>query len=421
MKSLAFFGVYNPVPGGMSDYSEDLVCELRRYYDVTCYLDETYQPSNVERLGRLRPDREFRGREDRVLYQIGNSLELGFLLPHLLRHRGVVTLHDACQHDITYDYFRKHKLRFLYESLRSLDPEARRVLFSEPSLDLARYYRNVVAHYKGHPDKRALFPFSRFILRHADELIVHSRFLADYARRLRPKLPIHVLHHGLQPVTIGTREASREFVRRELGVPLGPNTLLFFSFGTIQEHKRITGVMEAVKGFARHNPDVLYLIVGPRDTDYDVDGLSRGLGIDDKVRVVDTYLPMEHVNECINASDLCFNLRYPSLGSTSGALYKMFAVGLPAVVTAGESMDEFPPDFTFSVPPPGEGEVEACIEVMRRVDGDRGLVQRMGSRARRFAEERCSWEAIAAQYEAILEGRSPERGRKGANVGGATP
>jgi len=414
MKSLAFFGVFNPVPGGMSDYCDDLVAELGRHYEVTCYVGEGAHPERVGRHARVVPDAAFRGREDRVLHQVGNSMELGFLLPHLRRHGGMVTLHDACQHDVTYPYFKTRKVRFLIEAFRSLDAGARAVLFSEPGANPFAWYQRIVGHYKGHPDKRRLFTFSRFILRHADRLVVHSRFLAAYARNLHRSLPITILHHGIHPVEAPDRTEARERLRRRFAVPLGPRTAVFLSFGTIQEHKRITGVLEAFRDFVKDRPDAVYVIVGPKDQGYDVDGVVQALGLEGKVAVLDAYLPMEDVNVCIAAADLCFNLRYPSLGSSSGALYKIFAVGRPAVVTAGESMDEFPHGFSLPVPPPHEGEREALVALMRRFEADRTLSDRCGAEARRFAERECSWIRIAEQYHALLEGRPEARAAEAA-------
>jgi glycosyltransferase involved in cell wall biosynthesis len=366
---------------------------------------EGTRPDRAGRHARVLPDTTFRGREDRILHQVGNSLELGFLLPHLRRHGGVVTLHDACQHDVTYGYFKRHKVRFLIEAFRSLDPEARSVLFSEPGANPFAWYQRIVGHYKAHPEKRRLFTFSRFILRHADRLVVHSRFLAGYARSLHRSLPITILHHGIHAAAAPGRAEARALLKKRFGVPVGPRTAVFLSFGTIQEHKRITGVLEAFRDFVQDRPDAVYVIVGPKDQGYDVDGVIRTLGLEGKVAILDSYLPMDDVNVCIAAADLCFNLRYPSLGSSSGALYKIFAVGRPAVVTSGESMDEFPHEFSLPVPTPHEGEREALVALMLRFEADRTLSDRCGAAARRFAERECSWSRIAERYEALLEGR----------------
>jgi hypothetical protein len=43
-KSLAFFSIFHPVRAGMADYSDDLVSELCRHYDITCYVGDGEDP-----------------------------------------------------------------------------------------------------------------------------------------------------------------------------------------------------------------------------------------------------------------------------------------------------------------------------------------------------------------------------------------
>jgi len=143
--------------------------------------------------------------------------------------------------------------------------------------------------------------------------------------------------------------------------------------------------------------------VGPRDPDYDLDADVEVLGLGDRVKVLDSYIPMEEVNECINASDVCFNLRWPSLGSTSGTLYKVFVIGRPTAVTSTESFADYPEDFTFPVPPPGEDEWKQCLEIMRTAHSNPERLGEMGKSARKFAQENCSWLRIAEKYAEVLD------------------
>jgi len=409
MKSLAFFSMFHPKQGGMADYSDDLVASLSRHFEITCYVDDGYEPDRVGEHAAVEPHTAFRGREDFILHQIGNSIELSFLLPTLVRHGGIVTLHDACQLDVTHPYFKRHKWRFALEAIRSLDRDARRVLLKSTALSWnpSKMVDAAMAAYESHPEKRRLFPFTRFVLRHADHLIVHSRFLVDHARRLAPGLPASQILLGAHPVSTGPRSDSRRILRERLDLPVEPDTLVFLSFGAIQLHKRITPVLRALRAFVGEHRNTLYLLVGPRDAEYDLDRDIEACGVGDHVRVVDTYLPMAQVNECIAAADVCFNLRWPSLGSTSSTLHKIFAVGRPAAVTAADSFGEYPEAFTFAVPPPGDAEWERCLEVMRTARDDPERLEAMGSAARRFIEEECAWDRIAERYaEVIRQGAS---------------
>lgn len=403
MKSLAVFSIFHPRRLGIADYSDDLVEALARHFDITCYVDTGQAPDKVAQHAEVKPHTEYRGRENHTLFQVGNSTELSFLVPHLVKHGGVVTLHDACQHDITHPYFKAHRWKFWTEVFRSLDPEARKLMF-RPTLNPMKMFRDAVTVYQEHPEKRRHFSFTRFVLRHAHRVIVHSRFLEEQVRLLNTKISTDRIPHGIHPVSPGSRAGSRRFLSDRFGVSLGEDSLLFLSFGAIQVHKRIAAVLRAFKAFLAEHPDALYLLVGPRDPDYDIDADIKALGLGDRIKILDSYIPMEEVNECINASDVCFNLRWPSLGSTSGTLYKIFVAGRPVAVTSTESFADYPEDFTFPVPPPGEeDEWKQCLEVMRTAHSDPERLDEMGKSARKFANENCSWLRIAEKYAEALD------------------
>ena len=256
--------------------------------------------------------------------------------------------------------------------------------------------------YEAHPDKRELFPFTRFILRHVDRLVVHSEFLRGYAQGLRRSLPIDVIPLGVSEAPEASRTSARAFLAERYGLRLADAAPLFLSFGAIQPHKRIDAVLDALSRFRDERPDAHYLLVGPRDLSYDLDAAIARAGVTGHVTVFDSYLSMDDVNRCIAACDLAFNLRWPSLGSTSSTLYKIFANGRTAAVTASESFADYPDDMVFRIPPPDAGEVGACVAAMRAAMDGRDALETMGRRARQFIEETCTWARVAERYAKAL-------------------
>ena len=90
-----------PLRFGVSDYSARLLDELKRRYTIDLYHDAGYVPH----IGLRSPDfgcHDYRlfERNARVLgyhalvYQMGNSPYYGYMYETLLRHPGIVTLHD---------------------------------------------------------------------------------------------------------------------------------------------------------------------------------------------------------------------------------------------------------------------------------------------------------------------------------------
>jgi glycosyltransferase involved in cell wall biosynthesis len=386
---------------GMADYTEDLAPALSAHFDVHAYGSAA---SNGDRMSpiEVRSHEQFCGREEIALYQIGNSSDLSFLLPYLHRWRGVVTLHDATQYDLMYPYFLSHRLRLAVEAFRSLNPEARRAIVHNGLGNPLSAWRRSLRVYAEHPEKRTLFCFTRFVLRRARGVIVHSRFMSDYVRRLRPDLPVFTIPHGVRRVPVLSKRACRSHLRDVLGIDVADHTVLAICFGAIQRHKRLSGVLRALQEYRRENRDVLLLIVGPRDSEYDLDADIAAFGIGSVVRVLDEYPEMDDVNRCLGASDICFNLRYPSLGSTSGTLVKAMAAGCPSVVTDIDAFAEYPREMVFHVPPPGHGEWEGCLELLRLARREPDRVADAGHRARRHALAEWDWAHVARQYAEVL-------------------
>src|SRR5262249_35860304 len=98
---IAFFSPLPPLRSGISDYAARLLDELKRRYTIDLYHDAGYVPPlalTSHEFGCY--DYRLFERNARVLgydaliYQMGNSRYHGYMYETLLRHPGIVTLHD---------------------------------------------------------------------------------------------------------------------------------------------------------------------------------------------------------------------------------------------------------------------------------------------------------------------------------------
>jgi len=90
-KALAFFTLLKPIKSGISDYSEELIKELGQYYNITTYIDD-YIPES--KLTKIKNYREFRGKEDYIIYNMGNHKNHKFIYQMMKKHKGILILHD---------------------------------------------------------------------------------------------------------------------------------------------------------------------------------------------------------------------------------------------------------------------------------------------------------------------------------------
>src|SRR5262249_29001120 len=100
---VAFFSPLPPRKSGISDYSAFLLEELRDTYRVDLFHDTGYVPEpaltspecgccDYRLFDRVAAAKGYHA----VVYQMGNSRYHSYMYPTMLRHPGVVTLHDFC-------------------------------------------------------------------------------------------------------------------------------------------------------------------------------------------------------------------------------------------------------------------------------------------------------------------------------------
>jgi hypothetical protein len=100
--SIAFVTPLNPIPNGLSDYSEALLPALAEHADITIY-SECGTPANPQIADRfeVRPVRQLlrhHAEHDLRLYQIGNSPDHEHAFEMLRCLPGIVVLHEPFLH-----------------------------------------------------------------------------------------------------------------------------------------------------------------------------------------------------------------------------------------------------------------------------------------------------------------------------------
>ena len=108
----------------------------------------------------------------------------------------------------------------------------------------------------------------------------------------------------------------------------------------------------------------------------------------------------------ISASDVCVNLRYPSMGESSATLAMIMAMGRPALVTPVGQFKEFPDDLCGKIPL-GAGEKAALVRQFEEFQENPETGRRMGDKARAFVEDR-GWPDVARRYFSCLEKAASE-------------
>lgn len=365
---LAFFSPMPPSASGIADYSEALLASLRPLADVTLFSGAAtpFDPSGF----------------DLALYHVGNNPCHAFVYETALRHPGVVVMHESNLH---------HLLADLTIRRGDWDAYVREAEYNGGPEALARAKR--VRALEIGPDYEGL-PMTRRILETSRAVIVHSHHMVSEVRNAGFRGPVARIPHGAWIPAV-----DRIAYRARLG--LDETTPLIGVFGHLKPYKRIPESLRAFRRLLRLEPRVKMILGGEPHPDLPVGSMIRGHGLSAAVRMLG-FIPSEDLAGYIAACDVVLNLRYPTVGETSGTLLRSLGLGRCVVVSEIGSFAELPDDICLKVPV-GPGEEDLLFEYLNLLVSRPEIAQEVGSRARRWVERECSWDHVARRYAEFLE------------------
>jgi glycosyltransferase involved in cell wall biosynthesis len=169
-------------------------------------------------------------------------------------------------------------------------------------------------------------------------------------------------------------------------------------FGYLNMNKRIPELLEAFAELRRERPGARLLLAGAAGERFDLQRRLERLGLVDGVDRLD-YVPEDRMWSLMAACDVLVNLRYPTMGETSGSAIRALSLGKPLVVSDVGWFSELPDDVALKVPV-DEHEV-AVLGAALRVAADHGAT--LGAAARTYVAREHALGSVADGYAAALE------------------
>jgi glycosyltransferase involved in cell wall biosynthesis len=169
-------------------------------------------------------------------------------------------------------------------------------------------------------------------------------------------------------------------------------------FGFLNMNKRIPQLLEAFASYRRKRPGARLLLVGGAGERFDVERRLERLGLTDGVDRID-YVPEDRMWSLMAACDVLVNLRYPTMGETSGSVIRALALGQPLVVSDVGWFNELPDDAVLKVPV-DDYEV-ATLEAALGLAVEHGAT--LGASARAYVENEHALPNVADAYARALE------------------
>jgi glycosyltransferase involved in cell wall biosynthesis/SAM-dependent methyltransferase len=362
---VAFFSPLPPSKSGIADYSQTLLEHLAPLADVTVFSSAA-------------DPREF----DLALYQVGNNAHHDFVYETALRHPGVVVMHESNLHHLIADLTIKRG---------DWDAYLREVEYNGGAAAL-NFAQRVKALEVG-PDYKGV-AMTRRILESARGVIVHSRFMVDEVRRAGYQGPVARIPHGAW-----IPQVDRMGYRERLGI--GESAPLIGAFGFLKPYKRIAESLRAFRRLVKVEPEARMILVGEEHPEFPVRSLIRTLDLTERVRVI-SFAPIEDFVGYMAATDIVLNLRYPTVGESSGSLLRALGLGKAVIVSDVAGFREFPDDICLKAPVDATEE-DVLFEYLNLLVSRPEVARPMGERARCYVERECNWDLVARRYVSFLK------------------
>jgi glycosyltransferase involved in cell wall biosynthesis len=240
------------------------------------------------------------------------------------------------------------------------------------------------------------YPLFEPVVQRSLGTIVHSQFAESLLHRRCPGTPVA----QMQLLTnTDIRFQDTNLAKLQLGY--NPSDIIIAAYGYMAPQKRLDRLLTISAKLRTDFPQFKLVIVGKAIDDYDLSTLIEDLELSDITKVTG-YVDESLLHTYLAATDIGFNLRYPTIGESSATLMALMAAGKASLVSNVDAFREFPDSVCMKVDI-GDDEDRQIEAALRYLLTDMDLRHQMGSNARKYVEHHCNPRIIAQQYLQFIE------------------
>ena len=309
MKKIAFVTPWIPQYTGIADHIYNLVLSIRDSFEIDIITNATNpKPLKGVKIYHYQENIDYTI-YNKIIYEIGNHYDFhGYMIPLIKKYRGVVHLHDLVLQSLMLTELTRDGKGWS-EYLNTIEKWYGyniRVLINELKVSYGLYFWD--------SDEVGLLPLFEEILQYSTSCIVHSDYAKSRVKSVFPQKRVDKL--WLFPFL------NKKFIESKRS-----NSHIFNIgvFGGVERHKQVDKIIKVVKKLSfdyniklhivgEVNPNQKYLIENSKDIHF--------YGRVDECEF----------NNILRDTDICVNLRYPTMGETSSIAIRCLQQGIPLIV-----------------------------------------------------------------------------------------
>jgi glycosyltransferase involved in cell wall biosynthesis len=386
----------------VSDYSAALITQLNPTYAIDLYHEPGYIPDlalgsadfksyDARLFPRYAPVKDYHA----IIYQMGNSSYHYFMYRYMLKHPGLVTLHDCCLAHFQLGYASRCGMdrdRIRDELVRGYPADSDEI---RSCLKRWRWDLEVMA--RGCAQRG--WYWNQPVIESALRLVVHSPWCRE---RVRDTMPDHA--DRVEVIPLGTRLLNRSAqervaIRRRFGI--AHDALVVSSLGFLHPWKLNREALDAFGAVAEADPSAVYVFAGEAPGD-EMRRYVEERRVGDRVRFLGRQSAVDFA-DLTAVTDLGINLRLPpTFGETSAALLNLLGAGVATIVTDTGSFSDFPDSVVRKVRWESGG-IERLRCALLELARDRGAREALGRAASAYVREYHEWPRVAERYVPVIE------------------
>lgn len=339
---LAIASPLPPEQSGISFYTARILAALSKYYTIVLIHpngNSIYQCFNINGLQiPIYPPiwlDSIEAQNTRIIYQMGNSHFHSWILSLLLKHPGIVVLHD---------YYLSHLMNYWYLDPNATHSLAELIYYCNGYKGLQTYNLDIMKHQDNYLWEYAL---NQKVLQSARGVIIHNQHIKNLASR---DYKADSLKNWFQiPLISNQTEINKDTYKAQLLLnqkyDLTNSSKVICSFGYVGPSKLSLELLEAFIESELAAEGWLLFFAGAEGGDEAYNNkLRKTIRANNLNHIVHItgWLQNEEYASFLDKADICVQLRTKTRGETSGALIDCLQRGSAVIINNHGSLAEIP-------------------------------------------------------------------------------